>query len=80
MLLHSRLCEENGKTLVQESAKKDVAYITPACVEDKQNKLLKDEFNQLLGGSNGNRKPISISCKTTDLAFNDIQKALNEVG
>ncbi len=44
MLLHPRLCEENGENLMSDLLKDNVIYITPACKEEKQKKLLRDGF------------------------------------
>lgn len=78
MLLHPRLCEENGENLLADLLKDNVAYITPACKEEKQKKLLRDGFERAGIQMNNNWKPVSISFKTTDTAFNDIKKALEE--
>lgn len=79
MLLHPRLCEENGENLMSDLLKDNVAYVTPACKEEKQKKLLRDGFQRANIEMNHNWKPVSISFKNTDTAFNDIQKALEEV-
>lgn len=81
MLLHGRLCEENGEALMEELLKNDgTTYITAACKIEKQNKLLRDGFAR--AGVEMNEKtykPVSIQFKTTDQAFEDIKKALEEV-
>jgi len=79
MLLHPRLCEENGENLMSDLLKENVVYITPACKEEKQKKLLRDGFERAGVAMNSNWKPVSISFKTTDEAFNDIQKVLEEI-
>lgn len=79
MLLHPRLCEENGENLLADLIKDDVAYVTPACKEEKQKKLLRDGFERAGVQMNSNWKPVSISFKNTDTAFNDIKKALEEI-
>lgn len=78
MLLHPRLCEENGENLLADLLKDNVAYITPACKEEKQKKLLRDGFERAGIQMSNNWKPVSISFKTTETAFNDIKKALEE--
>ena len=35
MLMHPRLCEENGEQLMKDLLKDDVVYITPACKAEK---------------------------------------------
>lgn len=79
MLLHPRLCEENGENLLADLLKDNVAYVTPACKEEKQKKLLRDGFERAGVQMNSNWKPVSISFKNTETAFNDIKKALEEV-
>ncbi|HFE64408.1 MAG TPA: hypothetical protein ENK14_08345 [Caldithrix sp.] len=78
MLMHPRLCEENGENLLEDLLKDDVYYVTPACKEEKQKKLLRDGFARAGVAMNSNWKPVSISFKNTDQAINDIQKALEE--
>jgi hypothetical protein len=79
MLLHPRLCEENGENLMSDLLKEGVSYVTPACKEEKQKKLLRDGFQRASVPMDGNWKPVSISFKNTEQAFADIQKALEEV-
>lgn len=79
MLLHPRLCEENGENLMSDLLKDNVAYITPACKEEKQKKLLRDGFERAGVEMNHNWKPVSISFKDTETAFNDIKKTLEEI-
>jgi len=79
MLLHPRLCEENGENLLADLLKDNVTYVTPACKEEKQKKLLRDGFQRAGVNMNSNWKPVSISFKNTETAFNDIKKALEEI-
>ena len=79
MLLHPRLCEENGENLMSDLLKDGVAYITPAYKEEKQKKLLRDGFERAGVEMNQNWKPVSISFKDTEAAFNDIKKTLEEI-
>jgi hypothetical protein len=79
MLLHPRLCEENGELLMEDLLKSGVSYVTPACKEEKQKKLLRDGFAKAGIEMGGNWKPVSISFKTTEQALNDVKKALEEV-
>lgn len=78
LLLHPRLCEENGENLLGDLLKDGVVYITPACKEEKQKKLLRDGFQKAGINMTDNWRPVSISFKNTETAFNDIQKALEE--
>ena len=79
MLLHPRLCEENGESLLEDLLKDGVAYVTPACKEEKQKKLLRDGFERAGVKMGDNWKPVSISFKTTEQALNDVKKALEEI-
>jgi hypothetical protein len=79
MILHPRLCEENGESLMEDLLKDGVAYVTPACKEEKQKKLLRDGFAKANVKMDSNWKPVSISFKTTETAFNDIKKAIEEI-
>ena len=78
MLMHPRLCEENGEQLMQDLLKEDVAYITPACKEEKQKKLLRDGFANANISMGNNWKPVSLSFKDTDTVFEEIKKVLEE--
>lgn len=79
MLLHPRLCEENGESLMEDLLKSGVSYVTPACKEEKQKKLLRDGFAKAGIEMGNNWKPVSISFKTTEQALNDVKVALEEI-
>jgi len=83
MLLHTRLCEENGEALMQDLLKGDeeVTYITPACKVEKQVKLLRDGFQKAGVAMNQgkNWRPVSIQFKNTEQAFADVKQAIEEV-
>jgi hypothetical protein len=78
ILLHPRLCEENGESLMEDLLKKDVVYITPACKIEKQKKLLRDGFAKANVPMGDNWKPVSLAFKNTDQVFEEIKKALEE--
>ena len=59
--------------------KDGVAYVTPACGIEKQKKLLRDAFERAKVPMDDRWKPVSISFKTTEQAFNDTLKAVEEV-
>lgn len=82
MLLHPRLCEANGEAMMEDLLKKDgVVYITAACKPEKQAKLLRDGFQKAgVPMDNLRFKPVSIQFKNTEQAFEEIKKALEEVG
>lgn len=79
MLMHPRLCEENGENLMKYLLKDDVVYITPACKEEKQKKLLRDGFALANLPMEKHWKPVSLSFKDTNTVFEEIKKALEEV-
>ena len=78
MVLHPRLCEENGENLMKDLLKDDVVYVTPACKAEKQKKLLRDGFALANVKMEGAWKPVCLSFSNTEQAFNDIKKALEE--
>lgn len=78
MLLHPRLCEEDGESLMQDLLKDNVTYITPACKIEKQKKLLRDGFAKANLTMDKNWKPVSLSFKTTEQVINEIKLALEE--
>jgi len=78
MLLHPRLCEEDDESMMEDLLKEDVFYVTPACKEEKQKKLLRDGFERAGVQMDRNWRPVSLSFKNTDQAFEDIKKALEE--
>ena len=81
MVLHPRLCEENGESMMEDLVRADgVAYVTPACKAEKQKKLLRDGFDK--GGFTMDHrwKPVSLSFSNTEQALTDIQQALEEIG
>ncbi len=79
LLLHPRLCEENGENLMTDLLRDGVAYVMPACKEEKQKKLLRDAFQRANVTMDSNWKPVMISFKNRQQAFDDIQKALEEI-
>lgn len=81
MLLHPRICETNGEALMEDLLKNDeIVYVTAACKIEKQVKLLRDGFKRASVPMDGHWKPVSIQFKNTEQAFEDIKKALEEVG
>ncbi len=81
MLIHPRLCEANGETMLADLLKNDgTVYLTAACKPEKQHKLLRDGFDK--AGVEMNEKtfkPVWIQFKNTDQAFEEIKKALEEL-
>lgn len=81
MLLHPRLCEDNGEVLMENVIKPDTVYITVACDEKKQAKLLANGFSRAKVPMD--RKhwiPVSLALKDTDHIFEEIKAAINKIG
>ncbi|MCR4438699.1 MAG: hypothetical protein QHJ34_12000 [bacterium] len=78
LVLYPRICEANGESLLEDLLKPGVKYITLACKEEKQKKLLRDGFARAGVPMDDNWKPISISFKTTEQALTELAKALEE--
>lgn len=80
LVVHPRLCETNGEALMEDLLKNDgVTYITAACKVEKQAKLLRDGFQRAgVPMNDGVWKPVSIQFKTTEEAFNDVKKVVEE--
>lgn len=79
MLLHPRLCEENGEALMRDLLKPDTIYITPACNEKHQMKLLAAGFSK--AGVPMDEKhwiPVTLAQKDTKQAFADIKAAVEK--
>lgn len=79
MAFHPRLCEGNGEKLMADLLKDDKDYITVACKEEKQEKLLKNgyEYANLKMERGGNFLPVSLSFKDTDTVFEEIKSIMN---
>lgn len=76
VILHPRLCEGNGENLLADLLKDDVHYITAACKQEKQRKLLRDGFRRA-NVPMTNWTPFMVAFKTTEQAFAEL-KALVE--
>lgn len=79
MLLHPRLCEENGENLMAALLKDDVVYVTVACKAEKQKKLLRDGFDRANVKMEKSWKPVSLGLSNTEKAFNETKKAIEEI-
>lgn len=79
MVLHPRLCEDNGEQLMKDLLKEGVVYVTPACKMEKQKKLLRDGFGLANIKMEEAWKPVNLSFSTTEKAFNDIKNAIEEI-
>ncbi|MDZ7291843.1 MAG: hypothetical protein ONB44_23475 [candidate division KSB1 bacterium] len=79
MALHPRLCEANGEELLAKVLDNETVYLTPACKEEKQKKLLRDAFQRAGVPMNENWKPVMMSFKNTEQVFEEIQRKTQEV-
>ena len=79
LLLHPRLCEENGEALMQDLLKEGTVFVTPACAEKRQAKLLAAGF-QKAGVSMDEKHwiPVALAMKDTEQAFQDIKAAVEK--
>lgn len=80
LVMHPRLCEENGECLMENLLKNDgTKYYVLACKEEKQRKLLRDGYQKAGVPMNEDTfYPISLSFKNTDQVFEELRKALEE--
>lgn len=81
MLLHPRLCEENGEVLMENLLKPDTVYITVACAEKKQAKLLAAGYARAkIAMDSQHWFPVSLALKDTNQVFEEIKAAVNKLG
>ena len=81
MALHPRLCEDNGEVLMENLLKPDTVYITVACNEKKQAKLLANGFARAKVSMDSRHWiPISLASKDTDQVFEEIKAAVSQIG
>lgn len=77
MALHPRLCEEDGERLMGRILSEDILFLTPACAEKKQGKLLRDGFAKAGVPMDADHwVPISMAREDTETVFNKIKAAL----
>lgn len=77
MALHPRLCEEDGERFMTHILKDGILFITPACKEMKQQKLLRDGFEKAgVPMDDVHWMPVSMSFENTDAVFEKIKAAL----
>jgi len=80
LVLHPRLCEENGEALMADLLKPDTVYITPACGEKKQIKLLANGFARAgVPMDEEHWIPVMMGMKNTDEVFEEIKAAVARV-
>ncbi len=77
MALHPRLCEPDGERFMANTVKDGILFITPACKEMKQQKLLRDGFEKSgVPMDDAHWKPISMAMLDTDTVFEKIKAAV----
>jgi len=77
MALHPRLCEEDGERLMGQVLSDDIVFLTPACPEKRQEKILRDGFAKAgVPMDSDHWIPISMAQEDTDTVFHKIKAAL----
>ncbi|OPY91743.1 MAG: hypothetical protein A4E73_01832 [Syntrophaceae bacterium PtaU1.Bin231] len=77
MALHPRLCEEDGERLMGRILSDTLQFITPACAERRQEKLLREGFQK--AGVTMDRRhwiPLSMAQEDSEAVFQKIKAAL----
>lgn len=79
MALHPRLCEEDGERLMKQILNPSLKFITPACAEKRQQKLLKDGFAKAgVPMDEAHWVPVSMAQEDTDAVFEKIKAAIEK--
>ena len=77
MALHPRLCEEDGERFMANILKEGLLFITPACKEIKQQKLLRDGFEKAgVPMDEAHWRPVCMAQLDTDTVFEKIKEAI----
>jgi hypothetical protein len=77
MALHPRLCEEDGERLMQRILTDTLQFITPACAEKRQEKLLRDGFAKAgVPMDPAHWIPVSMAQEDTSAVFEKVKTAL----
>ena len=77
LVMHPRLCEEDGERLMAHLLDDSIQFITPACLEKKQAKLLRDGFQKAnVPMDAGHWIPVNMSKQDTETVFAHIKAAL----
>jgi len=79
MALHPRLCEEDGERLMKQILNPSIKFITPACAEKRQEKLLKDGFAKAgVPMDEAHWLPVSMAQEDTNAVFEKIKAAIEK--
>ncbi|WP_051321417.1 hypothetical protein [Chrysiogenes arsenatis] len=77
LALHPRLCEPDGERFMGHVLSKDILFITPACNETKQKKLLRDGFdNAGVPMDEAHWIPVSMGMEDNESVFQKIKAAV----
>ena len=80
MLLHPKLCEEDGEALMGDLIKPDTVYITLACDVKKQAKLLANGFARAKVPMDSEHWfPISMALKNTEQVFEEVEAVIGKL-
>ncbi|MCL4845125.1 MAG: hypothetical protein KJ066_01195 [Acidobacteria bacterium] len=80
MALHPRLCEEDGERLMTRILTPTVQFITPACAEKRQEKLLRDGFAKAgVPMDPDHWVPVSMAQEDTDAVFEKVKATLESL-
>ncbi len=80
LVMHPRLCEENGEALMEDLLKPDAVYITPACAEKKQVKLLAEGFERAgVPMDDEHWVPVMMGMKDTGQVFDEIKSIVTRL-
>ena len=75
--LHPRLCEPDGERLMGRILSNDLVFLTPACAEKRQEKLLRDGFSKAGVPMDADHwVPIGMAQEDTETVFQKIKAAL----
>jgi hypothetical protein len=77
LALHPRLCEEDGERLMARILTEGVQFITPACAEKRQEKLLRDGFQRAgIAMDEAHWVPVSMAQEDTATVFAKLRAAI----
>lgn len=79
LALHPRLCEEDGERLIKQILNPAILFITPACAEKRQEKLLKDGFEKANVPMDPEHWiPVSMASENTESVYQKIKAILEK--
>lgn len=78
LALHPRLCEPDGERLMGHILADDILFITPACNETKQKKLLRDGYDKAgVPMDDAHWLPVSMGMEDNESVFQKIKAAVH---